>query len=463
MKSSTCIVLSLLLALAGMTGCARTIKIVQPPEMPQPLPPEEEKEEEETPVREPVIDFSSMELRIAGIYQVERKPGLFNSYNPQFSSDEKYLAFEANLGNYKKIHIYRLEVEKSDEEFTLNYGKVKEVYLDEALQGGLSEDFFESASGESFNYEFSWFPKSSSFIFTSNAGLGEYNLFIGSVEKEDPTFSVLRTKLKLKQFNDYFMMTEEMKKDGQAKVSPNGDRIVFTSGRTGNGDLYLFNVMSGSLRRLTFSEDTDLFPRWSPDGKDIAYTTGGKHSHDIHVLRNAGIDGEYDEVLASWFFDDILPSYSPDGKYIAFFTTYNTERDPFNTKRWGIMIIPADGSAPKAGKELIEYFHIPDVIKDNNQGVAWFPDSKHIIFAKNIDSDFNPIYIYNVEKRTEFLVDTRTSINHDITVSAHGLVSFRAQLLGWDRIFVAPSTYYLAYLKEMHEGPGITTDISPGN
>lgn len=404
---------------------------------------------EEPPKKEVLLDYGRLELYLLGIEQVEKKPGLFNSYNPQFSNDERYLAFEANLGNYKKIHIYQLDVIEQEGHYATLYNKVKEVFLDETSGAELTDDMFESFSGESFNYEFTWFPDSSSFIFTSNAGLGEYNLFIGSVEEGDAVLKEIRKRLDPREFGNYFMITEAIRKDGQAKVSPEGKRIVFTSGRTGNGDLYLIDIESNTLERLTSSEDTDFFPRWSPDGRDIVYTTGGKQSHDIHVIRRAGTAAQADEVLVRWFFDDVLPSYSPDGKYISFYTTYNPERDPFNTKRWGIMIVPADGSAPEAGEDVIPYFHVPDVIKDNTQGTAWFPDGKHIIFAKNIDSDYNPIYIYNVEERTEKLVETGTDINHDLTVSPHGLVSFRAQLFGWDRVFVASSTYFQEYLREL--------------
>jgi Tol biopolymer transport system component len=404
--------------------------------------------EEQTRIIE--LDYDRIELGLLEIVQVEEKPGLFNSYNPQFASDERYLAFEVNQGNFKKIHIYSLDTEKPDGDFNIRSTKVREVYLDEAFDGEFTEDMFESSSGESFNYEFTWFPGSSSFIFTSNAGLGEYNLFIGSVEKDDETLKGIRARLDPKEFRDFFMMTEEIQKDGQAKISPDGQRIVFTSGRTGNGDLYLFDLENGKLIRLTANDDTDFFPRWSPDGSDIVYTTGGKQSHDIRVIRNAGKPGQTDELMVKWFFDDVLASFSPDGKYISFYTTYNTERDPFNTKRWGIMIIPSDGSAPKAGQELVEYFHVSDVIKDNTQGAAWFPDSGHIIYAKNIDSDYNPIYIYNIGDRVERLIETGTDINHDITVSSHGLVSFRAQLFGWDRIFIASTTYFQEYLEELY-------------
>jgi Tol biopolymer transport system component len=260
----------------------------------------------------------------------------------------------------------------------------------------------------------------------------------------------IRERLEPKPLGSYYMITEEIKKDGQAKVSPDGNRIVFTSGRTGNGDLYLYDLVQGTLRRLTSSGETDFFPRWSPDGSDIVYTTGGKQAHDIHIIRNAGTSKEKEEVLVKWFFDDVLPSYSPNGRYISFYTTYNRERDPFNTKRWGIMIVPSDGSVPAAGDELTHFFHAGNIIKDNTQGTAWFPDSRHILYAKNIDSDYNPIYIYDIEEQSEKLVETGTDINHDITVSPHGLVSFRAQLFGWDRIFIASTTYFQEYLRELY-------------
>ncbi len=429
-----------------LTACA-TKSVMDEPTTPResPKPPREE-----TPRREVYLDYGQFELEISEIQQVEEKPGLFNSYNPQFTIDEQYLAFEVNLGNYKQIHIYRIDVEKKGDTYALSHLKVKEVFLEESFGDELTDDLFESSTGESFNYEFSWFPYSSSFIFTSNAGLGDYNLFIGSVDEGDTLLRYIRERLDPKPLGNYYMITEEIKKDGQAKVSPDGNRIVFTSGRTGNGDLYLYDLVQGTLRRLTSSGDTDFFPRWSPDGSDIVYTTGGKQSHDIHIIRNAGTSEEREEVLVKWFFDDMLPSYSPDGRNISFYTTYNEERDPFNTKRWGIMIVPSDGTSPAAGNELTHFFHVGDIIKDNTQGMAWFPDSRHILYAKNIDSDYNPIYIYDIEEQSEKLVETGTDINHDITVSPHGLVSFRAQLFGWDRIFIASTSYFQEYLKKLY-------------
>ncbi len=425
-----------------IAGCTKSVKYTQPVQVKKP---EKKVEIQVTPEPHKKLEYEKVPLEILHIQQLEEKPGPYNSYNPLFSSDELLLSVEVDQGTFSRIFIYRLDDEDGQ---SFSVEKAMEISLEDTLKEQSIEDYFESTYQESFNYEFTWFPHSSSYIFTSNAGMGEYNIFIGSVHSKDKIFQAIRQNLQPRDFGDFLMMTEEVKKDGQAQTSPDGTKIVFTSGRTGNGDLYLLDLITGDLRQLTTSEDTDFFPQWSPDGKNIVYTTGGKQSHDINIIRNVGSDTETTEVLVKWFFNDILPTFSPDGEKIAFYTTYNLERDPFNTKRWGLMVIPADGSAPSAGKELVDYFHIPDVVKDNTQGTAWFPDSTHIMLAKNIDSEYNPIYIYNIENRDEFYVDTGTNINHDITVSPHGLVSFRAQVLGWDRIFIGISSFYRAYQKE---------------
>jgi Tol biopolymer transport system component len=430
-----------LLVLFVLPGCSKNI-----PE-PEIRPPVNQKAEE--PVEEKSIDWDRIGLEIGSIHMVEQAPGPYNAYNPQFTSDEEYLAYEVNVGNVKKIHVYRIDAFREEEGYGFGFERVHEVDLADTFQGELTDSFFEETAEESFNYEFSWFPASSTFLFTSNAGKGDYNIFAGAVLEDDPLFLDLRKKLTPSEFDRYLMVTEEVRKDGQAKVSPDGTRIVFSSGRSGNGDLYLYDLTTGLLQRLTSSSETDLFPQWCPRGRDVVYTTGGKTSHDIHIIRDVGTDRQRAEVLVHWFFDDVLPAFSPDGDHISFYTTYNVERDPFNTKRWGLMIIPADGSGPKAGEELIPYFHIPDVIKDNTQPAAWFPDSRHLLYAKNIDNDYNPVYIYDIQNRTEQFVDTGTDINHDLTVSPHGLISFRAQNMGWDRIFYASTTYFQEYLHEI--------------
>ena len=46
-----------------------------------------------------------------------------------------------------------------------------------------------------------------------------------------------------------------------------GDTVVFTS----EGDLWLGDLASGKARRLTSDPGAEIFPRFSPDGKQIAF------------------------------------------------------------------------------------------------------------------------------------------------------------------------------------------------
>ncbi|MCP4657155.1 MAG: S9 family peptidase [bacterium] len=64
-------------------------------------------------------------------------------------------------------------------------------------------------------------------------------------------------------------LTHGPKKDDSPRWSPDGKRLAFISDRNGTEDLYLINVRRGEARQLTSSE-TDLDdPRWSRDGKSI--------------------------------------------------------------------------------------------------------------------------------------------------------------------------------------------------
>ncbi len=460
----TLLLCSALLAVILTAGCTKNVKVneVVPP------PPIEKETGEKKPIPEkpqvqPELDFKSIPLKITSIINLDESFNPYNSYNPKFSPDERYIAVEVNRITNNTILIYKINLDFNDEKISLKPAMIREIGIRQNAGNESIETLLEGDVGESFNYEFCWFPNSRNFIFTSNAGVGEYNLFLGSIVDNDPLLKSLSAFFPNGGIDEYLMITEGIKKDGQAKISPDGNKIVFTSGRTGNGDLYLLNLKTGSLRRLTSSDDTDLYPRWSPDGKSIVFTRGNKYSHDIYIIRDVDTEDERIEVLVKWFFDDVLPSFSPDGRYISFYSTYNLERDPFNTKRWGLMIIPSDGSSPKAGKGLEKFFCIPNVIKDNSQGTAWFPDSVHIIYAKNIDSDYNPIYIYNIKTKKSVLVNTGTNINHDLTVSKHGLVSFRAQSFGWDRIFIARTSFFDTYINQLYGNRSINEVVSTEN
>ena len=64
----------------------------------------------------------------------------------------------------------------------------------------------------------------------------------------------------------------------------NGDQIVFTYA----GDLYTVSAKGGTARRLTSSPGFEMFPKFSPDGKTIAFTAQYDGNTEIFRMNRQG-------------------------------------------------------------------------------------------------------------------------------------------------------------------------------
>ncbi|NNM22386.1 MAG: S9 family peptidase [Flavobacteriaceae bacterium] len=60
--------------------------------------------------------------------------------------------------------------------------------------------------------------------------------------------------------------------EGQARWSPNGDRIAFVSSKGEGSEIYVYWTATGSIARLTQLENSPSNLSWSPDGSKIAFT-----------------------------------------------------------------------------------------------------------------------------------------------------------------------------------------------
>ena len=96
--------------------------------------------------------------------------------------------------------------------------------------------------------------------------------------------------------------------------SRDGSRVVFTSDRKWDHDIYVMSSggpLPAEGTRITRGFSLDNSPRWSPDGSRIAFSRGG----DIYV---ASPEGEIRDRLTESAAIEVSPSWSPDGRRIAF-------------------------------------------------------------------------------------------------------------------------------------------------
>ncbi|HEV7665476.1 MAG TPA: S9 family peptidase [Chloroflexota bacterium] len=132
---------------------------------------------------------------------------------------------------------------------------------------------------------------------------------------------------------------------GDPQVSPDGSRLVYVVGRAsreadaGTSQVWLADIDGGNARQLTWAGERNREPRWSPDGRSIAFVAADrlKGSSGLFVLP---IDqpGEARELARQRRAIGHL-AWSPDGRSIA----YTVEVDPVNVDEQ-----PApDGHPPK--------------------------------------------------------------------------------------------------------------------
>jgi Tol biopolymer transport system component len=337
----------------------------------------------------------------------EITPG-HNDSNPIWSPSGQLIAFERSIGDKREIIIARAD------------GVVVQKIYCRLSDGDDDMQFFLPGiiDDVSYNSGLSWSPVENSLVFMSNGGSGNYDLYLLPVLGDESTIR----------------LTEHKEKDSHPHWSPVDNRLVFVSGRTGTAEIYLMDLVTREVTKLTQGHKTYLYPQWSPNGKKVVMIYGSNENHDVYLIEDINRPAETLKALTTWRYDDLRPVWSPDGKKIAFYSNYNLEGNP---KLWSIVVINADESNPNGGEKLAENIVAVNVVPDVERGPAWMSDSKRIVYVKDDQKSYNPIYIVATEEKTNFPIRTGTKMNHDVVCSSNGIIAFRAQVEQWDHIYIA--------------------------
>ncbi len=99
------------------------------------------------------------------------------------------------------------------------------------------------------------------------------------------------------------------------RFSPNNKEIVYTSYKSGTPKVYLINVDTLDQRLLDEQPGMTFAPRFSPDGRSVVMSLTDRGNTDIYTV---DLKNSRKTRLTSGASIDTAPSYSPDGKQIVF-------------------------------------------------------------------------------------------------------------------------------------------------
>jgi tricorn protease len=112
-------------------------------------------------------------------------------------------------------------------------------------------------------------------------------------------------------------LTVHTARDVYPRFSPDGKWIAFSSNRYGNYDVFVIPADGGQARQLTYHSGADTVVGWSRDSKRVVFSAArGLVYPGIPSLYEVALDGGLEQPLPiDWGY---WGSYSPDGKRLAF-------------------------------------------------------------------------------------------------------------------------------------------------
>lgn len=188
-----------------------------------------------------------------------------------------------------------------------------------------------------------------------------------------------------------------------ARLSPDGKWVVYCISNVDQAldeeylSLHLLSTETGETRALSAPKSRDSHPYWSPDGQRIVFVSSRSGTRQLYTMAADGGDVRQLTNLPQGV--GLGPAWSPDGRYITFSARANNEpvypTKPYRVTRkiyrldgmgylhnavHDIFIVPAAGGEPR------------NLTNDENHNCrytapVWSPDSREILFTSTFFPD----------------------------------------------------------------------------
>jgi len=194
--------------------------------------------------------------------------------------------------------------------------------------------------------------------------------------------------------------------DGDPAWNPaNEALLIFSSARTGEGDLYLLDFQTPDVpRRITSLEGSaEVNAAWSPDGQSLAYVAHTSAGDNVWVLDN--LNGAEPRRLTADTATQVRPTWAPTGApRIAFYQYTRGQADALD--RVDLMVATPQGGVRKLAEGVLA----------DSRGPSWTPDGTALVVVLDDDARFDPVARVDARTGETAPVQTGTVGNADLTV-----------------------------------------------
>lgn len=337
-----------------------------------------DKKEEETQTKK---DATSGATKIVNVIHYPQEKHLKNIKQLTFGGDnaEAYWSFDS-----KKITF-----QANTKEWGLNCDQIFIMNISDDLSDGAKPQMISTGLGRT---TCSYFLPGDSTIIYSSTHLG--NDDCPSVPKKEdydgkyiwPVYESYDIFVADINGNQIKQITNEPGYDAEPTVSPKGDKIVFTSTRSGDLELFTMNIDGSDVKQVTNELGYDGGAFFSPDGTKLIFRSSRpKSEEEIKEYKEllaqglvmptnmelyiCNVDGSDLKKITNLGSANWAPFFHPNGKKIIFSSNHHKEKhDGFN-----LFMIDLEGD----NLEQITFDGIFDAFP------MFSPDGKKIIFSSN--------------------------------------------------------------------------------
>ncbi|MDR1371107.1 MAG: PDZ domain-containing protein [Dysgonamonadaceae bacterium] len=221
-------------------------------------------------------------------------------------------------------------------------------------------------------------------------------------------------------------------------ISPDGNRLVVNA----RGDLFSVPVKSGITRNLTETSGThERNPKWSPDGKWIAYISDITGEDEIYIRSQDGLQKPVQITTNSdtykYAFD-----WSPDSKKIL-----------WSDKMQRLRYVDIDS------KKVTD---VEQIVDGEIRGFNWSPDSRWITYTLPRFNTTSVVVIYNLENKEKQLVTDEWFDSYNASFSTDGKYLFFSSARNfsptyssteWNHVYNNMDKLYFVTLKKSTPSP----------